>query len=183
MCEDVVRKARRRWKAMMDRCSRPLERPSYENCKVSEEFKDFEKFLVWAVEQPNFHKDDCELDKDILNTGTDAIYSKETCTFVPFHVNSFLKPYYENSKGTKFDDSHGSYRATVGMYGKGVQVGRYKSELDARLAYKYWKESYARVLAEQYKLLMDSRVYEILSNFEVPMHGYANLIGENYEAS
>lgn len=85
----------RTWKNMLKRCyceSYKKNKPSYQNCSVSEEWLRASVFKEWMEQQD--YKGKC-LDKDLL--GDSKVYSKETCMFVSEQVNKFLVA--QESKG------------------------------------------------------------------------------------
>lgn len=63
-----------------------LERPTYKDCTVCDEWHLFSNFKRW-VEQQDYHSN--QLDKDLL-VKDNKIYSPDTCTFVSRQVNMFM---------------------------------------------------------------------------------------------
>ena len=140
---------------------------SYIGCSVSEEFKSFQSFMDWATKQVGFYEDDFQLDKDILVEGN-RIYSSDTCCFVPSHLNvAMIKPSCDLPLGVNLDKSRGTYKSVVGMFGKPVQIGRYKTVEDAFVAYKYFKEAYIKQLAIENQSKLAPKVFDTLVNYEI----------------
>lgn len=93
--------AHKRWSHMLERCYSNRwhnKKPTYEDCEVCDEWKNFTVFLKWFKD--NYPKDggNYHLDKDIKVEGN-KIYSPEFCTFVSPEVNSMqrngtLKSYF-----------------------------------------------------------------------------------------
>lgn len=163
-------KGYRRWSSMLKRCYNEnwkRSSPTYAGCTVSNEFKSFQSFMKWAVNQVGFDSDNFQLDKDILIKGNKE-YSVSSCCFVPGIINmAVIKSCSTLPQGVNYESLRGSYRATVGMYGKPVQIGRYDTPEEAFCGYKYFKEAYVKQLALDYKSELDTRVFETLLNYEV----------------
>lgn len=78
------------WKLMMERCykePRSLKNKSYKDCRVCDEWHNYQNFAEWYEE--NYPNDgaDYQLDKDIKVKGN-RIYSPEHCIFVSAIENS-----------------------------------------------------------------------------------------------
>lgn len=87
-----------RWVHMLRRCycTKYLkEHPTYEGCKVCDEWLTFSNFKMWMNNQDWVGK---ELDKDILGDG--KIYSPNTCCFIDQATNKFLTS--NNSRRGKY---------------------------------------------------------------------------------
>lgn len=81
------------WYNMIKRCVKSIEYPSYENCKVCEEWLCFQNFAEWYDEHYySVSTLDLELDKDIFQYNFDnKIYSPQTCCLVPHKINSMFR--------------------------------------------------------------------------------------------
>lgn len=84
------------WKHMLLRCydaKTQLKHPTYENCKVCDEWLYFSNFKKWFDENYRYDLEEqgikLELDKDLLCDDI-KIYSPETCIFLPKNVNMFM---------------------------------------------------------------------------------------------
>ena len=161
------------WVNMLTRCysSKYHEKyPTYENCKVCEEWHNFQVFAKWQNE--NYYEvgnERMELDKDILNKGN-KVYSPNTCIFVPHSINVLF---------TKCDKARGKY--PIGVYKKGnkfraklsksngkqIYLGYFNTPEEAFQAYKQAKEDYIKEVANEYKLLIPQKLYDALMNYEV----------------
>jgi hypothetical protein len=111
------------------------------------------------------------LDKDLLVKGN-KVYSEDTCVFIPNRINTLI---------VKCDSSRGEF--PVGVYwdkrlkkfisqcngGTGRQecLGYFNTPQEAFQAYKTYKEALIKEVANEYKEMLDSRVYEALMNYEV----------------
>ena len=143
---------------------------TYKDCTVSENFKDFNYFHDWCLQQTGYNKNRYELDKDILRKGNKE-YSENHCCFVPKEINMQF---------TKSDTIRGDYPIGVtkvkstGRYitqVKRERLGRYSSLSnsveEAFLKYKKVKEDYIKYLADIYKDGLDEKVYNALYAYEV----------------
>ncbi len=166
------------WCRMLERCEEKywIKYPSYNGTICSENFKDYTYFHDWCHNQIGFYnKDESDknwhLDKDLLVKGN-KVYSEDTCVFVPQRINTLL---------IKSNASRGEY--PVGVYwckndlkfkaqckkGAGSQkhLGYFNTPQEAFQAYKTFKESLIKEVAEEYKSKVDSRLYQALLAYEV----------------
>lgn len=163
------------WKSMITRCYSThshIRRHKYQNCTVSENFKSFLYFYNWCQIQKGFNNPGWQLDKDILLKGNN-IYHEELCVFVPPEINSLL---------LKCDSSRGSYPIGVTFWSNKfiaqcstkkhghVYLGSYLTSEEAFNAYKIYKESAIKECANEFKNLLDERVYVSLCNYYVSFH-------------
>ena len=162
------------WKSMLERCYSDCSKkryPTYEYCKVSENFKYYEYFYEWCNKQIGFNNEGWHLDKDLLVKGN-KVYSESTCVFLPAEINSLL---------TKSDNIRGKHPIGVSWNkrgevfvakvkkskGKSEYLGCFKTEIEAFDAYKQAKESFVKEQANKWKGKIDDRAYEALMNYEV----------------
>ena len=83
------------WKGMLERCYCPKflsKNPSYKGAKVCEYWKQYSNFKNWFDAN---YVEDYHLDKD-LKVLNNMVYSPDTCTFVPKHVNSLFTGYHSD---------------------------------------------------------------------------------------
>ena len=161
------------WNSMIARCySEKLQKrkPTYIDCYVSDDFKDYSKWREW-YDNYQYKFDGWQLDKDLLIKGN-KVYSAPTCVFLPFEINVTLtKSTKTRGKyliGVYFDKQCKKFVSRVCL-GAGNQkvLGYYNTEIEAYLAYKKAKEEYLKELADKYKDLLDPRAYEALYNYTV----------------
>lgn len=168
------------WRSMLERCYNPnthRKEPTYIGCTVCEEWECYENFEKWYLE--NYYEVNDEkmcLDKDILVKGN-KIYSPSTCVFVPQRINNLF---------TKTNSKRGTYPIGVSYYprynkfcvhcsiinksnGKKSHktLGCYDSVDEAFNIYKDFKESYIKSIAEDYKYVIPSNLYNALINYNV----------------
>lgn len=161
------------WTAMLVRCyskTSKSRRGSYSGCTVSENFKNFQYFAEWCQHQVGFGRGSYHLDKDILVKGN-KVYSEDICVFVPNKVNTFLinrkADRGEYPVGVHYHTKTNKYNAQCSCYGKRLNLGYFNSANEAFEAYKMFKESLARKIAEEYSQVVDKRVTEALLKFTV----------------
>ena len=166
------------WTDMLRRCTKKilLKFPTYEGVTCSENFKSYTFFYEWCNQQKGFNEKDknsrkWSLDKDLLIRGNKC-YSEDVCVFVPNRVNNLVIKRNASRGdwpiGVSLDKATSKYKASC-RNGSGTvkTIGMYSSVQEAFRAYKSYKESVIRQVANEYKEQLDSRVYEALMNYEV----------------
>ena len=157
------------WQTMMQRCYDKkfhFKNPSYANCSVSDNFKDFSSFYEWCKNQIGFNVSGWQLDKDILIKDNN-IYSEDFCCFVPKEVNCFFidrracRGIYPI--GVCFDNISRKFMVRCCTNGKRKTLGRFDDVNDAFLCYKKYKEAQCKELANKWREQIDVRVYDELS--------------------
>ena len=162
------------WHSMLTRCYSDgfkKQRPTYEGCEVSDNFKSYEYFYEWCHKQIGFGADGFEIDKDLLVKG-DKVYSETTCVFLPVEINSLLtKCTASRGKhliGVCWHNTNKAFMAQVGKNkGKQEHLGYFKTEIEAFNAYKTAKESFVKEQANKFKSQIDERAYKALMNYTV----------------
>ena len=61
-------------------------------------------------------------------------------------------------------------RPWIGGDWNGIYLGRFKNEIDAFIAYKQFKENYIKQVADEYKKLIPTKLYEALYKYEVKIN-------------
>ena len=162
------------WKSMLQRCysdSFKNKRPTYKDCKVSDNFKSYEYFYEWCKSQVGFGVEGFELDKDLLIKGN-KVYSENSCVFIPREINSVLIK-SEASRGNHllgvyWSKTNKTFKAMVCKNkGKQEYLGYFKTELEAFNAYKEAKETFIKEQANKWKSQIDERAYNALMNYTV----------------
>lgn len=157
------------WHGMLRRCYCPksLARyPTYIGCTVHPDWHNFQVFAEWFERQ--YWAECWHLDKDLISDGN-KVYSEETCVFLPQQLNTLLT----DSGASRGDlpqgvSRHGrGYQAQLNVDGKLHYLGTYQTPEEAFQAYKFAKESNVKRMAEQYRGLIDPRVYDSLMRYEV----------------
>lgn len=165
------------WQSMLQRCYCPLylkERPTYKDCRVSDDFKYLETFKKWCHSQFNYNEVDDDgirfvLDKDIL-VKDNKVYSEDTCCFVPREVNLlFVKA--DKLRGSLpigvTKNGYGGYNAQLNCHSKSKSLGQFKTSEEAFAAYKQAKESYIKEVAEKWKGKLTKETYDAMVNYVV----------------
>ncbi|UGO46092.1 HNH endonuclease [Bacillus phage vB_BanS_Chewbecca] len=144
--------------------------PTYSGCSVAEEWHNFQIFAKWYDD--NYYEIDgqrMQLDKDILIKGN-KIYSPETCVFVPQCINLLLTK-RENERGMYPIGVHAfqnRYKAQCSNgFGKQKHLGMYDTPKEAFIAYKQYKESVIREIANSYIDRIPERLYNVLMEYKV----------------
>ncbi len=172
--KQVRTKEYRLWSHMIERCYSEKcqqKNPTYIGCSVSEDFKYFQYFAKWCQGQFGFGTQGYQMDKDILLRGN-RLYSEDSCVFVPQRINSLL---------VKCDAARGDL--PIGVYwrtqdqqyraqcqdglGWRIHLGCFTTPEDAFQAYKVFKEDLIKQLANEYRDVIDPRVYNALMQYEV----------------
>ena len=139
------------WKRMLTRCYSDAyrkKRPTYEGCKVSDNFKNYEYFYEWCHKQIGFGNQGWHLDKDLLIKGN-KVYSEDSCVFIPSEINTLLiKCTASRGKhpvGVYWSKTHKAFVAQVNKNkGKQERLGFFKTEIEAFKAYKQAKEAFVK---------------------------------------
>lgn len=166
-------KQRELWIRMLDRCySKGKNKPTYEGCSVSENFKYYPFFKEWCEKQIGFDVKGFALDKDILVKGN-KVYSEDVCVFVPQEINNILT--YKKSTNKSLPASvalqkSGKYSASFRKNRVTQNLGRFDTPEEAFQAYKQAKEAYIKEVAEKWRKNIDPRVYEALMNWTVEIN-------------
>ena len=162
------------WIHMLTRCysdSFKKQRPTYEGCEVSDNFKSYEYFYEWCQNQIGFGNEGWHLDKDLLVKGN-KVYSEDSCVFLPQEINLLLTKRDNNRGeyliGVSWKKANKAFVATVSKgKGKREHLGLFNTEVEAFNAYKTAKESFIKEQADKWKDKIDPRAYNALMNYEV----------------
>lgn len=161
------------WHSMLKRCYfEPYleKRPTYVGCSVSDTFLYYHLFYNWCQTQVGFEKEGYQLDKDLLIKGN-KLYSEDTCVFIPRDLNNLLTkansirgllPIGVRKKRSKF-------RADCSINNTRIYIGTFDTPDLAFQAYKTFKETHIKELAELYKDSIDPRAYTALINYTVEL--------------
>jgi hypothetical protein len=158
-------KTYKHWRSMLQRCynEKAIERrKNYKGCTVVEEWHNFQNFAKWFEDN---YMEGWQLDKDILVKGN-KVYSPQTCCFLPPEINiQFTSK--TNKKLSGIVKRKNSFLCQVGINGKRVYIGSYKTEEEAAYNYRITREDYIKVLANKYKQELSDQVFNTLINFKI----------------
>ena len=162
------------WKNMLERCysdNSKKKNPTYEGCKVSENFLHYEYFYEWCHSQIGFDNEGWHLDKDLLIKGN-KVYSESTCVFLPREINQLLIKCEslrgEHLIGVSWHKRDKAFMARVSKNKGGSEwLGYFNTELEAFNTYKQAKESFVKEQAEKWQSQIDPRAYNALINYTV----------------
>lgn len=160
-----------RWANMLKRCYEPAfheRNPTYIGCSVCPEWHNFQIFSKWLQSQSLWGKEKVDLDKDLLVKGN-KVYGPDTCLLIPERINYLLvRPSTESSLPVGVHKRGGTYFARCREADSTYRsLGVFDTPQDAFHAYKAHKESAIRDVAEQYRKIIDPRLYEALMSYEV----------------
>jgi hypothetical protein len=170
------------WVDMLRRCYDEkylIDKPTYADCNVCDEWTNYENFYNWIIHQENYDKWKSDttfhVDKDILFKHN-KVYSPQTCCLVPNNVNTLfvksdgIRGLYPIGVSEHYKGS-GTYMARCNnpLTHKNVLIGIYSSPSDAFIAYKKYKESLIKTVAkEEYgKQNIIQSCYNAMINYEV----------------
>lgn len=177
--DGVQTKAYTVWQSMLQRCygvKYHQIRPTYIGCTVCEEWLNYQTFAEWFdnnyYEVISDSKRGMALDKDILDKGN-KVYCPDYCVFVPDRINLLFinvhavrgdLPIGVSREGTK-------YTAHCSINDNGIskqeQIGKFSTIEEAFNAYKEFKETYIKKIAEEYKHMIPKRLYDALYKYKV----------------
>ena len=161
------------WHNMIQRCYSPqakVTNPTYVDCKVTDEWHNFQNFADWYKHVFTEGKEFWELDKDIISRGN-RVYGPDYCVPLPSEVNTLLlsSPRRRGKccVGVGWHTRDKVYQANCNVDNKAVFLGYYDTEEAAFLAYKNFKEAHIKVVANKWRDKIDPRAYAALMNYTV----------------
>lgn len=163
------------WKHLLCRCYvehyKNMFNAYYGKCTICDEWLNFQNFAEWY--EANEYK--CEgrihLDKDILISGNKH-YSPETCLLVPQRINMlFLNKPNNRCLPNGIIKHNNKYYAKYNE----KELGCYDDIYEAYSIYSLEKKSRIVEIANEYKNVIPSKVYEALLNYEVKMENDINI--------
>ena len=163
------------WQHMLGRCydsNFSVKHPTYIKCEVCDEWLNFQNFAEWYNE--NYYEISGErmnLDKDILIKGN-KIYGPNSCVFVPQSINKlFIKSNVARGDlpiGVCYNKKYKKYQANCKLGNKKSKfLGFYDNEFDAFRAYKEFKETHIKKIANEYLELIPFNLYQAMIDYEI----------------
>jgi len=166
------------WRAMIERVNIKNNNfhRTYADVTIYEEWYNYQNFAKWAEENYYITQNiRMELDKDILLKGNKT-YNPDVCVFVPQPINTlFVKADKSRGNlpiGVYWHERDQEYRAqcsyiTDNGTRKNKWLGGYNNPEDAYLAYKKFKESHIKEIADRYKEYIPEELYKALYGYRV----------------
>ena len=166
------------WSLMFDRCYSQKwhsKHSEYIGCTICEDWHNYQNFAKWF--EQNYYQVNNEkmhLDKDILVKGN-KIYSPNTCVFVPERINYlFIKKDANRGKypiGVSFRKDSNKFSTQISKIINGnhkiFKLGSFNNPIDAFNKYKFEKEIYIKEVADEYKDVIPSKLYDAMYNWVV----------------
>lgn len=169
------------WSSMMQRAysqSFKNRHPTYEKCKVSHEWHNFQLFGDWFDENYyEIEENKSVLDKDIL-IKNNKLYSSENTLFVPDFINK-LFPSNKARRGNypigvSFNKKCQMFQVRCNNSLKGkkkyVHLGSYNCPMEAFEVYKEYKENLIKEVANKYKSNIPIKLYDALLAYKIEVN-------------
>ena len=170
------KKAYETWKNMLGRCydkKYHKRHPSYIDCKVCNEWLNFQNFAKWYEE--NYYEVEGEkmcLDKDIL-VKDNKVYSPDTCVFVPQRINLLFVKNNKNRGDLPIGVNKVKNKYIVRM-NDAFYLKYFDTPHEAFLMYKINKELLIEGIANEYENKVPNKLYNALINYEVEIKDLLN---------
>ena len=170
-------KANEYWSKMLQRAYCPIYKeahPTYEDVVVCKEWLNYQNFAEWCTKRKQYGNLGYNLDKDIIIRGNKE-YSEDFCSLVPQRINKLLVTKTFLSKKLPLGihtikDRKGAvtgYTASCRDNNQELYFGYYSNPVDAFFAYKAGKEALIKRVADEYKPMLDDKVYDALLKYVV----------------
>ncbi len=151
---------------MFERCyssGAVINKPTYSDCYVRDDWHDFQAFAGWCNSQPEFKYEGYNLDKDLLVQGN-KIYGPETCTFIPARINQLINVARVSGSWSEIKQKWGfQYRDENGK----ATTKHFKNREQGFEWYKTNKERTVKRVADEYEKVIDKAAYEALYSWQV----------------
>jgi len=167
--ESGMDSAYRHWFSMLARVYK--KEKGYEDCKIAEEWLNFQNFAEWWYSNPHHVNSFWCLDKDLLRgENRYSLYSPETCCIIPKEINSAIRSKSSGNKlliGVSKTPSNKFVAQINTGNEKSPYLGTFETKEEAFKAYADAKTSHLKVLAEKWRDVISEGVYFALLNYEV----------------
>lgn len=161
------------WSNMVSRCYSPVmlnTYPTYRDCEISEDFRNFSYFHDWLYQQDIHKIDSPNVDKDIVRKGN-KIYSPSDCIVLPVELNNLMisrkADRGELPLGVSWRKRELRFIAQCNIGGKRKTLGYFDCKIEAFECYKYHKEAEIHRLASIWSDRIHARAYEALINYKI----------------
>ncbi len=133
-----------------------IKRKEYEDTTVSEDWLNASNFVNWAKTK-NFNG--MVIDKDLI-VFRNKNYSKDLCCWISPSLNGFLSTNKKiNNKLIGATKIGNCYQSMISLKGKRYYLGRFKTEIDAHVAYRMKK---AEMLRDFKKDFVDLQIIDAI---------------------
>ena len=163
------------WKDMLGRCYSEKMKNEYQSyfgiSEVCDEWLNYQEFGKWYEKNKYIVNERLHLDKDILFPGN-KIYSPYHCLLVPQRINML----FTNRTNDK-NLPNGIRKTDSGKYSSkycGIELGVYNTLEEAYSAYANEKENKIKEIAEEYKNIIPTKVYNALCSYKVKIENDKN---------
>lgn len=166
-----------KWRAIIKRCycknykdENNQSIASYEPCTVCEEWLCFQNFAEWYYSNCYECDEPLCVDKDILFHNNKE-YSPTKCLLTPRRINLlFIKELGRRGDlpiGVQTHKQHSGYVVYISKDNKANYVGRFYDVQKAFETYKKEKEKYIKEVADSYKSVIPTKVYDAMYQYEI----------------
>ena len=169
------------WKSMLQRCYSAKfqeKHQTYKTCSVCDDWLYYPNFKKWYdTNYYEINNKTSQIDKDILIKGN-KVYSPDTCVFVPDFINKlFVKKQNDRGAfpiGVYYNKKDKKYRAQLSVFKDGKKTIKYLGNFDtvneAFKVYKRAKEDYIKEVADEYKDIIPTELYEAMYSYRVDIN-------------
>lgn len=125
------------WNNMIQRCmnnkNKDYKHYGDNGVIICDEWVDYGKFEKWALE--NGYRDDLEIDRK----DSEGNYEPDNCRWITHQQNVWNMPKRKNCsskyKGVHYNKQNSNWCASIAFNGKKINIGSFKTEVEAALAY------------------------------------------------
>lgn len=157
------------WHNILKRCYAEQHKemyPAYYGvCTVCNEWLNFQNFAEWYHNNYYEVNERLHIDKDILFPGN-KVYDLKHCILVPQKINALFICQINKSglpNGIKMTNT-GRYMATY----NGKHLGTFDTMTEAYKVHAIAKERAIKIIAEEYRNIVPTKVYDALINYRMP---------------
>ncbi len=156
------------WVSMLSRCY-SSDKKAYEKVFVCKEWHNYNNFKMWFDD--NFINENfIVLDKDI-KTKNNIEYSPYNCSLVSQEINNlFVRAEWRGGKflrGVSYDNNKRRFVASCNVNGVCKRLKRTKTEHEAFLIYKSFKENHIKEIENKYKDFLSESCYMAMLSYKV----------------
>ena len=157
------------WSGILERCysaNRSVNHQTYLNCRVCNEWHNFQIFAHWYVTHPDYGKG-YDIDKDVMVPGN-TLYSPSTCCMLPSVINKALVGRHDTRElptGVYYNTNKTRYVVKLRKNNEMIHGGTYDDPILAGQIYHALKSEYLSELANAWREHIQPDVYFKLINW------------------